>query len=232
MESDRSRPGGVGTPGTGSPTLVVGTGRRVEHANAAAEQLFRAEPGALLALTMDDLVPPERRGELRNLDEVLAGGGARRLRTAIRLTDGRRIDVAATLTPTYDAQGRVSAVSVVYEPGRSSAAWLRSSMAPPSNARPSITSSERRLAPAIDPAEGAGALDANLLLLATHVGALERRMSEPAAIASLDDPAQRARVLMTLGEMRGAIEACRRAARVLAEREEGVVPAAPKVPHF
>src|SRR5262245_15006883 len=105
MKSDRSEKGGTGL---GAPTLVVGQGRRIEHANAAAEQLFRAEPGALLTATMDDLVPQERRGELRNLDDVLAGGGARRLRTAIRLADGRRIDVAATLTPTYDAQGKVS----------------------------------------------------------------------------------------------------------------------------
>jgi hypothetical protein len=231
MESDRSGTGGAGS--AGSPTLVVGRGRRIEHANPAAEQLFRTEPGGLLSATMDDLVPAERRGELRNLDEVLAGGGARRLRTAIRLADGRRIDVAATLTPAYDARGEVSAVSVVYEPGRSSAAWLRSSMAPPAASRPSLPSSERRLTPAIVSGEAtAGSIEANLQLLAKHVGALEQRVAEPATAASLDDPVQRARMLLRLGEMRKLIETCQRAARAQAEREEGIVPAAPKLPRF
>jgi hypothetical protein len=179
------------------------------------------------------LVPAERRAELRNVDEVLAGGGARRLRTAIRLTDGRRIDVAATLTPSFDAQGRVNAVSIIYEPGRSSAAWLRSSMAPPAPSRPSLPSSERRLTPALPaPDTNIGSLEGNLLVLAQQVASLEQRLAESGSGRSLDDATARALVVTALGEMRDVIETCRRAARVQAERQEVFVPAAPKLPRF
>jgi hypothetical protein len=231
MESDHSRAGSRGL--NGPPTLVVGQGRRVEQANTAAEQLFRSTPGALLKVRLDDLVPAERRAELRNVDEVLAGGGARRLRTAIRLTDGRRIDVAATLTPSFDAHGQVNAVSVVYEPGRSSAAWLRSSMAPPAHSRPSLPSSERRLTPALSaPDTNIGSLEGNLLVLAQQVASLEQRLGERARGTSLDDASARALVVSALAEMRSLIETCRRAARIQAERQEGIVPAAPKLPRF
>ena len=97
--------------------LLVSAERRVVYANAAAQRLFGFTPGAeqsLLNLSIDRLVVNERRGELRNFDDVLGGGGARRVRSVLRREDGTRVDVTMALEPCFDDQTRVTGVSVRY----------------------------------------------------------------------------------------------------------------------
>lgn len=97
--------------------LLVNAERKVAYANAAAQRLFGYTPGAentLLGLSIDRLVVNERRGELRNFEDVLRGGSARRVRSVLRREDGARIDVTMALEPSLDEQGAVTAVSVRY----------------------------------------------------------------------------------------------------------------------
>ena len=110
--------------------LVIGPGLVVSFATTGAERMLAVASGALVGVTMDQLLPVERRGELKNFEDVLSGGGSRRLRSALRLSDGRRLDVSLTLAPLLDAAGRIAAVSARYEPARSSAQWVRASLAP------------------------------------------------------------------------------------------------------
>jgi PAS domain S-box-containing protein len=97
--------------------LLVNGERKIAYANAAAQRLFGYAPGAessLLGLSVDRLVVNERRGELRNFEDVLGGGGARRVRSVLRREDGTRVDVTMALEPSLDEHGSVSAVSVRY----------------------------------------------------------------------------------------------------------------------
>lgn len=97
--------------------LLVNAERKIAYANAAAQRLFGYTPGAestLLGLSIDRLVVTERRGELRNFEDVLRGGSARRVRSVLRREDGARVDVTMALEPSLDEQGAVTAVSVRY----------------------------------------------------------------------------------------------------------------------
>ena len=95
--------------------LVVAADYTVSYANFAAHKMFGMAHGRLEGTPMEQLIVPERRAELRNLGDVLGGGGARRVRSVLKREDGTRIDVAMTLEPCLDAAGAVGAVSVRYE---------------------------------------------------------------------------------------------------------------------
>jgi PAS domain S-box-containing protein len=94
--------------------LLVAEDRRVAYANAAAHRLYGLAPGVLQGLSVERLVVPERRGELRNFDDVLGGGGGRKVRSVLRREDGARVDVTMVLEPCFDDHARVSGVSVRY----------------------------------------------------------------------------------------------------------------------
>jgi len=235
--------------------LIIGPGLVVSFATVAAERMLGAAEGALAGVTVDQLLPVERRGELKNFEDVLGGGSGRRLRSALRLSDGRRLDVGLTLAPLLDHTGRIVAVSARYEPARSSAQWVRASLAPgrPSMApsmspsmppslsnaaeRPSFPSggmgapranlaSEQRLTPS-RPASG---VHARLGQLESHLRWLEDRLSSPPALAPLDDPRERARALLVVGEARDLTEQCRQALEGDAQLEP--IPAPPKMPRM
>jgi PAS domain S-box-containing protein len=108
------------------PLLIVATDRRIAYANPAARRLFGAPPGALEGAGIERLVVNERRGELRNIEDVLKGGSAKRVRSMVRREDGGRLDVTMSVEPCMDAQGRVEGATVRYEliaaSGRMSAA--------------------------------------------------------------------------------------------------------------
>ncbi len=108
------------------PLIIVAADRLIAYANPAARRLFGAAPGALEGAGIDRLVVSERRGELRNIEDVLKGGSARRVRSVLRREDGGRIDVTMSVEPSLDAAGRVEAATVRYEliaaSGRMSAA--------------------------------------------------------------------------------------------------------------
>ena len=94
--------------------LLIADDRRVAYANAAAHRLYGLSPGLLQGLDVERLIVPERRGELRNFEDVLTGGGGRKVRSVLRREDGARVDVTMVLEPCFDDQARVSGVSVRY----------------------------------------------------------------------------------------------------------------------
>ncbi|MFT3925578.1 MAG: PAS domain-containing protein [Myxococcales bacterium] len=108
------------------PLIIVGADRHIAYANPAARRLFGTVPGTLEGAGIDRLVVNERRGELRNIEDVLKGGSARRVRSIVRRDDGGRLDVTMSVEPCLDAAGRVEAATVRYEliaaSGRMSAA--------------------------------------------------------------------------------------------------------------
>jgi hypothetical protein len=196
------------------------------------------------------LVAPERRGELRNFDDVLQGGGARRVRSVLRREDGTRVDVTMALEPCFDDLARVSGVSVRY--GDVPKHSLRPSFAPskpplgmgvpsplgfpsppprskqpppplPPQARGAESQrSESRLVPA----QGANEmLRSRLAKVLQNLEWLEERLSVPASVAPLDETRERARTMLAVEEARGLVSE----SLTMLEAEEQIPPA-PRIP--
>jgi PAS domain S-box-containing protein len=206
--------------------LLVAPDRRVSYANAAAYRLLGLRPGQLDGAPLDRLTVPERRGELRNIDDVLNGGSARKVRSAVRREDGTRVDVTMIVEPCFDEHARVVAASVRYEAvvhmGRPSLMPRR----PPTTAPPASTSSlpppassllgNANLQNAASGSEFAGrpsgmrlngipdvhVLAAQLERALRHQRWLEERLSVPPSVAPLDDTSERARALLAVSEAR------------------------------
>lgn len=235
--------------------LLTDAERKVVYANAAAQRLFGFTPGAqisLLGLSIERLVVNERRGELRNFDDVLAGGGARRVRSVLRREDGARVDVTMALEPCFDDQGQVSGVSVRYfeapqhtlRPGLSTSkpplgmGVPMASPVPPAFPQTPITSqsptpalrsslsapskSESRLSAA---RPGNEMLQSRLRKVLQNLDWLTERLSVPASIAPLDDTRERARTILAVEEARGLVSE----SVAMLEGEEQIPPA-PRMP--
>ena len=110
--------------------IIVGPGREILHVTPDAERLLEVREAHLLGREVQSLLPPERRGEMRNFEDVLAGGAGRRVRSVVRRSGGRRLDVSVALEPCHDAVGNVVGLRARYEPAPSSVQWLRSSLPP------------------------------------------------------------------------------------------------------
>lgn len=228
--------------------LLVSAERRVAYANAAAQRLFGFTPGAdlsLLNLSIDRLVVPERRGELRNFEDVLTGGGARRVRSVLRREDGQRVDVTMALEPCFDDQAQVTGVSVRYfeapqhsmrpnlqtsKPPLGMGMPLGSAQPPPlplhgrGSSLPSPPKSESRLAAARPPHE---MLQSRLRKVLQSLEWLTERMSVPASIAPLDDTRERARAILAIEEARSLV-----AESVVMLEGEEQIPPAPRIPRM
>jgi PAS domain S-box-containing protein len=204
--------------------LVVGPGREILYVTAAAERLLQLSAQRLLGSTIDDLLPQERLGELRNFDDVLLGGAGRRLRSALRLADGRRLEVSVTLEPCLDDTGQVVAVSARYASARTSAQWLRSSI-PPRALR-------AEAGHAASGSSSKSGVFARLEQLEARLHWLEERLSQPSTLAPMDDPAERARALMVVAEARGLSAQFRSALASDEDAPAEAIPAAPKLPRF
>lgn len=227
--------------------LLVNAERRVVYANAAAYRLFgmpSSPPEGLMGASIERLVVPERRGELRNFEEVLRGGGARRVRSVLRREDGTRVDVTMALEPCFDDQSRVSGVSVRY--GDAPKHSLRPSLASPRPplgmgmpsqapaAPPRIPTppaprteslrSESRLAPARVPHE---MLRSRLAKVLQNLEWLEERLSIPASVAPLDETRERARTMLMVEEARGLVNE----SLTMLDAEEQIPPA-PRIPRL
>jgi PAS domain S-box-containing protein len=232
--------------------LLVNAERKVVYANAAAYRLFGLAPGAqegLMGASIERLVVPERRGELRNFEDVLRGGGARRVRSVLRREDGSRVDVTMALEPCFDDQARVSGVSVRY--GDAPRQSLRPSLASP---RPPLgmgvpgPATSRAPAPASPPplraptpaprAEGARSasrltpargsnemLRSRLAKVLQNLEWLEERLSVPASVAPLDETRERARTMLMVEEARGLVNE----SLTMLDAEEQIPPA-PRIP--
>ena len=238
------------------PLLIVSVDRQVAYANPAARRLFGAAPGALEGAGIERLVVSERRGELRNIEDVLKGGSARRVRSVLRREDGGRLDVTMSVEPCFDAAGRVEAATVRYEliaaSGRMSAApdgradarqaFGRSSpstapfgqrITEESGSHVNPVSRTPRPPPLSGPFQTsgpvAGDLEALLLKVASNLSWLEDRLALPATEASLDDSRERARVLLVIGEARSQLRQALDEAKG-AEASVPPLPAPPKLP--
>ncbi len=234
------------------PLIVVGPDRQIAYANPAARRLFGAPPGTLEGMGMERLVVPERRGELRNIEDVLKGGSARRVRSAVRREDGGRLDVTmsveAFLGPAGALEGAVVRYEIITGSGRMSLAPGPRSRVPMAHASSRIPpevgisdDSESRVSPFETdrtPTTTSGAfqtskraareLEARLARLETHLSWLEERLTRPSAEGPLDDPRERARALMVIAEARAEL----RQAMDDAKSAQGVppIPAPPKLP--
>jgi PAS domain S-box-containing protein len=252
-----------------APLLVVGIDRCVAYANPAADQLFGTTPGALIGIGIERLVATERRGEVRNIEDVLTGGSPRRVRSVLRRADGSRLDVSMTVEPCLDPYGSIEAATVRYEvitsAGRMSASPTgRISLGPPLRSSsvspvPTFSSLPQRppsypgtpdvhassSAPLIPPPTSGvnvsrraesrlqrtpSETELRLHRVEKNLEWLEERLSQPATVAPLDDPRERARALLVVAEARAQI---RHALGDLIEPEvqgEPLFPAPPKLP--
>jgi PAS domain S-box-containing protein len=211
--------------------LLVAPDRHISYANAAAYRLFGLRPGQFEGATLDRLTTPERRGELRNIDEVLGGGGARKVRSVVRREDGARVDVTMIVEPCFDEQSRVVAASVRYEGivhlGRPSLMPRRQPTTAPPSSRSSIPPAGHGFGqPPTSGAQGFGSqaasahdgarasavrlnglpdlhvLAAQLERALRHQRWLEERLSIAPSVAPLDDASERARAMLAVSESR------------------------------
>ncbi len=119
--------------------VMVGVERAISYANKEAHRLLGSQVGRLLGLAMDRLSVPERRGELRNIEDVLQGGAARRVRTVLRREDGTRVTVTASYEPCYSDIGVVEAVAIRYELLSANRSLAPTSMPPSSRPVPTYS---------------------------------------------------------------------------------------------
>ncbi|HSA81125.1 MAG TPA: PAS domain S-box protein, partial [Geminicoccaceae bacterium] len=76
--------------------------------NAAAEKMYGYAAAEIIGRSIDIIIPEDRVEELRAVDRRLVRGERVAPFETVRVTrDGRRIDVALTISPIIDAQGRV-----------------------------------------------------------------------------------------------------------------------------
>lgn len=226
--------------------VIVAADRTIAYANSEAHRLFGTVPGRLAGVSMERLAVPERRGELRNIEDVLAGGAARRVRTVLGRDDGTRVSVTASYEPCFDAIGKVDRVAIRYEPvpaGRS----LMPSFSPPRPSHPPLgmsvppgppgsspprvreqwsvpppRNSEQRLSPMRVSDE----LEQRLRQLESQMKWLEERLSISSNVAPLDDPRERARALMVVTDAKKLV----RESLTLVAAADEEIPAAPRVP--
>jgi PAS domain S-box-containing protein len=80
--------------------------------NAAAERLYGYPAAEAIGRSIELIVPADRRDELRAMDERLTRGERVPPLETVRLTrDGRRIEVALTMSPIIDHNGKVVGAS-------------------------------------------------------------------------------------------------------------------------
>ncbi len=92
--------------------LLIGRDHRVSYANSLAHQMFGYAHGALHGASVEQLLAPTRRAEVRNVQAVLRGQTSRRWRSIVRAANGALIDANLNLEPCIDHRGSVIAVKV------------------------------------------------------------------------------------------------------------------------
>lgn len=225
--------------------LLVGADRKVAYANAAAHRLYGIGAGVLPGTGIERLVVAERRGELRNIDDVLNGGAARKVRSILRREDGSRVDVTMVLEPCLDDLSNVSGVSVRYydpppssmRPGLSaskpplgmntpSSFASASAVSTPTGPLPSFLPDPSRSQSRLTPTRVPEQQRERLATLLKNLQWLDERLSTPASVAPLDDTRERARAMLVIGESLGLCE------ESLNALESAEIPPAPSMPRM
>ena len=89
-------------------------GRHVESWNAGAEKIFGYPAGKMAGSPMTLLIPADRPDkENQSLEKIKHGGSVRNFETVRQAQDGRRIDVAVTVSPIKDSMGLIVGASEV-----------------------------------------------------------------------------------------------------------------------
>jgi len=84
----------------------------IESWNPAAERLYGFRAEEIVGKHVELTAPPDRRDEvIQNIRRAMEGEHVRDQETVRLAKDGRRIDVALTISPIYDSEGRVSGMS-------------------------------------------------------------------------------------------------------------------------
>lgn len=87
---------------------------RVLSWNQGAERLYRYTPHEMIGQTLDRLVPPEKIDEIHRIqDEIEGGRSIDRLETVRLRKDMSRVDVAISVSPVRDEEGRVVGASTI-----------------------------------------------------------------------------------------------------------------------
>jgi PAS domain S-box-containing protein len=192
---------------TDVPVLLVGPDGIVSYANSAAHDLLGYPSHGLEGLSLEWLSPPSRHAELRNVQAVLEGQNSRRIRSAVLRVDGSVVDVAMSLEPCVNADGRVVAVSVRYDPLPAARNPVSQSgfPSPTSGVRAAVASeTPTSLTLPGSPAAGPNPIE-NVRSALQLLGWLQDRLLAPLSTAPLDDPRERARALLVLGEATAAL---------------------------
>ena len=94
------------------PMVLVGRDHRISYANTRAHQLLGYKQGGLHGSSIEQLLAPSRRAEVRNVQAVFRGQAALRFRSVARKADGQLLDVTLGLEPCLDHLGGVVAVKL------------------------------------------------------------------------------------------------------------------------
>lgn len=89
------------------------TEKRIRAWNRGAERMFGWREDEILGKHVRLLIPPERLGELKDIDRALAEKGFCHMETVRLAKDGRRLDVSLTLSLMRNAQGDPIGRSVI-----------------------------------------------------------------------------------------------------------------------
>jgi len=82
--------------------------------NQAAEDLYGYTANEMIGQPVSKLAPPERPHEIESLISAIARGEKVRAYETIRVAkDGRRLDIALSLSPTRDAAGHITGASII-----------------------------------------------------------------------------------------------------------------------
>jgi PAS domain S-box-containing protein len=92
----------------------VAAGGLIESWNPAAERLYGFRAEEIVGKHVELTAPPERREEVaQNIRRTLAGEHVHHQETVRLAKDGRRIDVALTISPIHDRDGNVTGMSTI-----------------------------------------------------------------------------------------------------------------------
>src|SRR5690242_10857638 len=84
---------------------------RITSWNHAAESMFGYSADEAVGQSIDIIVPPDRRGEVRDIvDRIGKGGRIRNLETVRRAKDGHPIEVSLNLSPVRAPSGEIIGV--------------------------------------------------------------------------------------------------------------------------